>query len=86
MVKIFSANYKQQLKNTVSVVMTLCFSLYHVPTKDSHWTKELYKTPKITFGTIIKFLVDRKVMLQRAVNVENIADKRESCAIEKVGE
>jgi len=56
------------------------------PAKDSHWTKELYKTPKITFGTIFKFLVDRKVMLQRAVYVENIAEKRENCAIEKIGE
>lgn len=55
------------------------------PAKDSDWTKELYKSPKVTFGTIFKYLVDRKVILKRAVQVENTAEIREKCAIEEVG-
>ena len=35
------------------------------PAKDAHWTKALYKAPKVTFGTIYKFLVDRKVLLKK---------------------
>ena len=54
------------------------------PAKDTQWTKALYKAPKVTFGTIFKFLVDRKVLLKKAVHVENVAEKRESCI--RVGE
>ena len=61
--------------------------LQSVPTtKDKCWTKELYKAPKITFGTIFNFLVDRKVLLKKAVHVESITEKRENCTSENVGE
>ena len=33
---------------------------------DSHWSKEIYKIPKITFSTIYQFLVERKALVQKA--------------------
>ena len=56
------------------------------PAKDAHWTKALYKAPKVTFGTIYKFLVDRKVLLKKADHVENTVERRENCTTEKVSE
>ena len=53
--------------------------------KDAQWTKDLYKAPKVTFGTIYKFLVDRKVFLKKANYVEKIVERRESCSIKEVG-
>lgn len=56
------------------------------PANDAHWTKALYKAPKVTFGTIYKFLVDRKVLLKKADHVENTVERRENCTTEKVSE
>ena len=53
--------------------------------KDKQWTQEICKCPKITFGTIFKFLVDRKVFLRNADYVESVAEKRDSCTIKDVG-
>ena len=44
--------------------------------KDSHWTSRLYNLPKITFGTIYDYLVDRKVVLNKISSMESMADKR----------
>ena len=55
------------------------------PAKDPQWTKALYKAPKVTFGTIFRFLVDRKVLLKKVVHIENVSEKRESCTIENIG-
>ena len=66
--------------------MTLCFSLYHllkILIGPRLRTKPL---TKVTFGTIYKFLVDRKVLLKKADYVENTVERRESCITEKVGE
>ena len=43
---------------------------------DSEWTTELYKLPKVTFGTIFDCLVDRRVLFKRVNHLESIADKR----------
>ena len=32
---------------------------------DSLWTKEIYKAPKVTFSSIYKFLVERKMFFKR---------------------
>ena len=52
--------------------------LFHsVPdSKDAHWTNRLYNLPKITFGTIYDYLVDRKVILNKVTCLESMADKR----------
>ena len=52
---------------------------------DVQWTKHLYKAPKITFGSIYRFLVERKVLLRKANHVENIVDQRDNCTLENVG-
>ena len=43
---------------------------------DPQWTTKLCKLPKITFGTIYDFLVDRKVLLKKVSYLESIADRR----------
>lgn len=43
---------------------------------DPQWTTRLYKLPKVTFGTIYDFLVDRKVLLKQVSYLESIADRR----------
>ena len=45
---------------------------------DTLWTKEIYKAPKVTFSSIYRFLVERKVLLQRANRIENVIEKRDS--------
>ena len=52
--------------------------LFHsVPdSQDAHWTNRLYNLPKITFGTIYDYLVDRKVILNKVSCLESMADKR----------
>ena len=81
-------NVQRKLKGTASIHNTYdAFLLPSIPpANDPQWTKTLYKAPKVTFGTIFKFLVDRKVLLKKTAYVENISEKRESYAINKVGE
>ena len=43
---------------------------------DSEWTTKLCKLPKITFGTIYDFLVDRKVLLKNVSDLESVTDRR----------
>ena len=43
---------------------------------DAEWTTKLFKLPKITFGTIYDFLVDRKVLLRKVSDLESVADRR----------
>ena len=43
---------------------------------DPEWTTKLCKLPKITFGTIYDFLVDRKVLLKKVSDLESVADRR----------
>ena len=81
MVRIFNVNYKQPHNPCDDFLLQLVPS-----TKDPQWTKALYKAPKVTFGTIFKFLVDRKVLLKKVVHEENISEKQENSAIESVGE
>ncbi|XP_065893458.1 uncharacterized protein [Dysidea avara] len=54
--------------------------------KDNQWTKDIHKCPKITFGTIFKFLVDRKCFLRNADYVESAMERRDSCSVKDVGE
>lgn len=44
--------------------------------EDPRWTSRLYEVPKITFGTIYDYLVDRKFLLKRVSCLEGIADVR----------
>lgn len=44
--------------------------------EDPLWTKQLVQLPTVTFSTIYKFLVDRKVVLSRGSYLESIADVR----------
>ncbi|XP_065894575.1 uncharacterized protein [Dysidea avara] len=46
--------------------------------KDSLWTKEIYKAPSVTFGTIYQFLVERKVLIKKANHLESVIDRRDS--------
>ena len=39
---------------------------------DVHWTKDLHKSPKVTFSIIYEFLVERKVLLKKAVHIERV--------------
>jgi len=83
-----SENIQRKLQATSSI-RNPCddFLLQLVPsTKDLQWTKALYKAPKVTFGTIFKFLVDCKVLLKKVAHVENIPEKRENSTIESVDE
>ena len=41
--------------------------------KDNHWTNRLYNLPKITFGTIYDYLVDRKVVINKMSSMESMA-------------
>jgi len=43
---------------------------------DPQWTSRLYNLPKITFGTLFDYLVERLVFLRRVSYVEDIADER----------
>lgn len=44
--------------------------------EDSWWTSRLHEVPKVTFGTIYDYLVDRKFLLKRVSCLEGIADAR----------
>lgn len=43
---------------------------------DPGWTTKSCQLPKITFGTIYDFLVDRKVLLKKVSDLESVADTR----------
>ena len=45
---------------------------------DVHWTKDLHKSPKVTFNTIHEFLVECKVLLKKVVHIECVLEKRDS--------
>jgi len=45
-------------------------------TEDKEWTSRLYNVPKITFGTIYDYLVDRKLAIKKVTCLESVADKR----------
>jgi len=61
---------------------------------DPEWTTELAKLPKVTFGTIFDFLVDRRVFFRNVSHLESIADRRadmlaneeEEAAVEETNE
>jgi len=44
---------------------------------DSQWVSRLYNVPKINFGTIISYLVERQVLLKKVVLLEGIVDERQ---------
>jgi len=44
--------------------------------QDKGWTSRLYSIPKITFGTIYNYLVDRKLVLKKVTCLESVADNR----------
>ena len=68
----------QQKLATVSDASSVNAKLFQsVPdAQDVHWTNRLYNIPKITFGTIYDYLVDRKVILNKISCLESMADKR----------
>ena len=41
----------------------------------------MYRAPKVTFSTIYEFLVERKVLLKKAVYLEGILEKRDSSVL-----
>jgi len=45
---------------------------------DKQWSKQIYNLPKITFGTIYDFLVERKVLARKANYVDDIIERREN--------
>lgn len=45
---------------------------------DPLWTKELFKTPKVTYSTIYKYLVERKVLLRKTSQIESIIESRDA--------
>ena len=51
--------------------------------EDIHWTNRLYNLPKITFGTIYDYLVDRKMVLEKICCLESMADKRAEAGIQR---
>ena len=42
---------------------------------DPEWTSQLHKLPRVTFSTIYRLVVDRKVRLKKASYLEEIADR-----------
>ena len=71
------ANIKKRLQETPSNKETVLLQSIPKP-NDKQWSKEIYKIPKITFSTIYQFLVERKVLVQKADHVNNIIDRRNS--------
>jgi len=45
--------------------------------KDSLWSTEIYKAPKVTFSSIFQFLVDRKILEKKANSIENVIERRD---------
>jgi len=74
------SNIKKKLLKIPSSTETVL--LQSIPKEsDSHWSKEIYKIPKITFSTIYQFLVERKALVQKADRVDNIIEKRNSLSL-----
>ena len=44
--------------------------------EDKEWTSRLYNVPKIIFGTIYDYLVNRKLAIKKVTCLESVADKR----------
>ena len=64
-------------KNSEDIVL-----VQSIPKINDHlWTKELYKAPKVTYSTIYKFLVERKVLLRKASHIENIIENRDTSVL-----
>lgn len=77
---------KLQITATVNKKSLDAILLQSIPRpNDVQWSKHLYKAPKITFGSIYRFLVERKVLLHKANHLENIVDQRDNCTVENVG-
>ena len=79
------------MKNKLaSVVAQLPGSLLYkifqsLPTpEDPLWTKQLVELPRVTFSTIYKFLVGRKVALPKVSYLESIADVRVEQSLQKM--
>ncbi|XP_065901931.1 uncharacterized protein [Dysidea avara] len=52
--------------------------LQSVPkSNDMHWSKQIYRVPKITFGMIFDFIVERKVLAQKANCIDDASEKRD---------
>ena len=70
-------NCRQKLA-TVSDASSVNAKLFQsVPdAQDVHWTNRLYNIPKITFGTMYNYLVDRKVIVNKIICLESMADRR----------
>jgi len=74
------SNIKKKLLEIPSSTETVL--LQSIPkANDSHWSKEMYKIPKITFSTIYQFLVERKALVQKADHVDNIIERRNSSSL-----
>jgi len=64
-------------KNPEDVVL-----VQSIPNINDHlWTKELFKAPTVTYSTIYKFLVDRKVSLRKASHIECIIESRDTSVL-----
>ena len=46
--------------------------------KDSLWSNEIYKAPKVTYSCIFQFIVDHKVLIKKANHIENVIERRDS--------
>jgi len=59
------ANVQQKLQ--ANAIQSDADLLQSIPKPtDKLWSKQIYKVPKVTFGTIYDFLVERKVLAQKA--------------------
>ena len=50
---------------------------------DPQWTSQLYKSPKITFSTIYRLLVDRKVSLRKISHLEGVVERSQDGTCEE---
>jgi len=53
---------------------------------DPLWTKSLVCSPQITFSTIFKFLVQRKVYIKKVSHLESLPDIRARKSLQKKGD
>ena len=68
------ANVQQKLQAKAAHTDTVL--LQSIPKlNDKLWSKQIYKIPKITFGTIYDFLVECKMLAQKANCIDNIIEK-----------
>ena len=81
------ANVQNKLQITATVYKKFldAILLQSIPRpNDVQWSKHLYKAPKITFGSIYRFLVEQKVLLHKANYLENIVDQRDNYTVKNV--